>query len=90
MAEILQIRLTVSQDFIGAGENTICVLEHNPVKIRSIKVGDTELTVYTIDENTITSGVYEIEYSGNNNFTSPILKESKTVKELLTSCEVNE
>jgi len=54
MAEILQIRLTVSQDFIGAGENTICVLEHNPVKIRSIKVGDTELTVYTIDENTIT------------------------------------
>lgn len=49
-----------------------------------------EWPIYMIDENTITSGVYEIEYSGNNSFTSPILKESKTVKELLTSCEVNE
>lgn len=43
---------------------------------------------YQIDENTVTSGVYEIEYFGNNNFSEPILVQKETVGNLFLGCEI--
>ncbi len=49
-----------------------------------------EWEIYNIDRNTISSGVYEIEYLGNSNFSTPKLTEKKYVKDLLDLCETED
>ncbi len=47
----------------------------------------TEWDFYGIDENTIVSGTYEMEYEGNGVFKKPKLVNEKKVKNVLNTCE---
>lgn len=49
-----------------------------------------EWSTYNIDENTISSGIYEIEYLGNSQFKQPVLISKESVKEYTKNCETNE
>jgi len=54
MAEVLQVRHEVSQNFTGAGNSTKCTLNNTPSRIKSVTVGGTITTSYTLSENVVT------------------------------------
>lgn len=49
-----------------------------------------EWPIYMIGLDTITSGIYEIEYLGNFNFGSPILKQEESIKDIINTCGIYE
>jgi len=47
MAEVLQVRYEVSQNFTGAGDGTQCTLENVPARIKSVTVAGNTTTSFT-------------------------------------------
>lgn len=47
----------------------------------------TEWPIYEINEDTLVSGTYEIEYEGSGKFREPILTNQETVESVISSCK---
>lgn len=45
-----------------------------------------EWDVYGVNLDTVASGTYEITYEGNSKFSDPVLKNSKTLEDIIDSC----
>jgi len=59
MADILKLKNSISQTFIGTGDDTICTLDYVPFRVNKVAVNSVETTSYTQNENVITINAAE-------------------------------